>query len=601
MLRLKRQHPWQAAQGIRATPWRACLALLLALVAVTAAFAQPKIIELRASDSPTVIDSSVRAWVDMTGQASVDQVHALNESAFGPLSKRGDALKGAQQALWLRIDVNAIDRDFAWYLGARQVSIDQVSLYTQDSQGKWHGQHAGTAVAVATWPIPDMRPVFAISAPVGMPQRLYVRAHDPYGSWTGLQIMSTKTYLQSRQYERLILGLYIGVTLVVVGLALASWLTWREPLWLSYAGYNLCMTFGQLAVIGLLGATVLDRCPFLHEISVFALIEVAAILCVAFALHATQAFKRAPRWAWASVAYISLASLTILAFVALRADYTPGLMPSAAQATRLQLLDWIAFQAPLIGATGAVVLCGTMFQSWRSGYRLSGAMLLAMLPVVAGSIPQIVYSLNQIPRSAFTEYGFILGLVTESIAMLYVMQRHSRDLAATESRMRELDRVDALTGLVPRKAAIGRLDELITQSADRGQPCAVMLVQLDNIGEIEREHGASVRDNVLLVAAGQVGAQAASGDLAARVGQTRFLVAYGKLLHEEGLRHHAAGVIASGLRGHALIPVGADLNYRVWIAMHLAQSGNASVLIDNFERHADLPADSKSARRIHRI
>ncbi len=559
----------------------------------------PGALMLQVSDSAQRIDASVVTWIDPNGTATLADVLARPAADFQPLPPRGQAPKGRNQAMWLRFELQTAQDHPLWFVSARQVSIDRITFFSQSSKGEWDAQVAGTMVPVAQWAWPETRPVFGVRLKPHTPHRFYVRAHDPYGSWTSLEAMSGRAYLARQSNERLIFGLYIGVTLVVGALGIASWLTWREPVWLGYAAYNSLMALGQISLIGLAGLLLFDQNPTAHELSIFTVVVLSSVACLGFILHTTQASKHAKPLAPVAQAVSGLTLLTVVALWIARGVYdAPGANVSDAFVTTLGNL---ASALPIIGAFNAILLVALMVVTWRRGHRFSATLLLAMSPVVLGAIPQILYSLNFIERSWLTEYGFVIGLVLEAMMMLYVLQRQSRDLAMTHTRVRDFDRFDALTGLTPRVGATQQLDDIIGHCISRGQRSALMLIQIDDLDILVKEHGPEIQDTILLVSAQQATAQVSAGDLAARVAASSFLVAYGASTHEEVLRQSAAAVVASGLRGHPLLPPQVLLKYRIWITMHDGLQGDAAQAIEHLERHARESSDRSGTKRIIRV
>jgi GGDEF domain-containing protein len=255
----------------------------------------------------------------------------------------------------------------------------------------------------------------------------------------------------------------------------------------------------------------------------------------------------------------------------------------------------------LVSAGQAAFVVAVFWFTWRKGNSLSAKALLAMLPAVVGCLPQIMYSLNWIERSWLTEYAFVVGIVLESILMLYVLQQHSRTLAHADQRMSERARFDALTGLLPRTAGFLAVNELMGRAQDQGAPIALALVVLENAAEIDREHGHEAMDNALLVAARQIIQHSTRGDVLARLGRASFLLAPALDADTAQLRNTAAGVIASGLRGHRVLPPGVSLQFRVWISREHCKATSVLELITELERAAsDAPAfsDTPMAKRI---
>jgi hypothetical protein len=102
----------------------------------------------------------MRAWIDTTGQATIDSVHALGNDSFGPLPLRKD-LERDGNPLWFRMVLDIQEGENPWFLSVREITTNDVALYTQNSAGAWVVQKSGTAVPVAKWPLASARYIYA--------------------------------------------------------------------------------------------------------------------------------------------------------------------------------------------------------------------------------------------------------------------------------------------------------------------------------------------------------------------------------------------------------------------------------------------------------
>lgn len=93
-------------------------------------------------------------------------------------------------------------------------------------------------------------------------------------------------------------------------------------------------------------------------------------------------------------------------------------------------------------------------------------------------------------------------------------------LLRTVEQTRHQASFDALTGLLNRRAALARLDELLNS----GQPFAVALCDLDHFKALNDQHGHAAGDRALRLFAQVLRNRLRPGDLAARWGGEEFLV-----------------------------------------------------------------------------
>jgi diguanylate cyclase (GGDEF)-like protein len=583
--------------------WVALLCLFM-----VQALAQPQatglqVTVLRETGSPQILTDALRAWIDDKGSATVDDVDSLPDAAFKPLPRRQDAPQGPRQALWVRLDVQA-EVPSTWILSTPQVSIDQVDLYSRDApkQG-WLVQRAGTSVPVAQWPISEKRPTFALQLRARESQRVYIRAHDMYGSWTGLQAMTVKTHTEHNLREMMLWGLYVGVAIVVLCLGVANWFSSRETVWLSYAAYNSLMTVAQLSLIGLSGTLFFSQQPWLNEFGVFAFLCIASMAFLLFSIQASQVLRYARTLAWVAIAYFALSVLTVVTFAVMPTSLYPLQSAPLYVNSITQRADF--FSVVIIFLTfGCGLLISLMFfVTWRRGHGFSGMALVVILGTVSSSLPQILYSLNVIPRSWLTENSLLFGLMFESVAMLYIMQRHSRSLAHINGQLRHLKLHDALTGLMPRSMAIERLDKLLVRAQQNQKSCDVLYLHVDNIGDIARQHGHEISDAALLLTARNLTQLRGSGDLATRLDSASFMLALGDKAagdrNEETLRAMATTLIVKGLSEDPLLDAVVKVEIRVWIARIQGVQATAAKVVESLEKRAKDTPPSASGKRIY--
>lgn len=577
---------------VRFIVWLVCL--------TGSAWAQILVVE---SKQEQVLNKNLRAWIDTSGQASIEEVALLPDSAFAPLAKRRLSPQGPNQAIWVRLDLITEQDRTDWLLSTTQISSDDVRVFSRKTADQpWQMAQAGTQIPVADWPLRKMRPTFSIVLPQGQAQRLYVRVHDVYGSWTGLQISSVKTHLESEEQERLLLGMYLGVSVAVLFLGLANWASSKEGLWLGYAAYNGLMTLAQMSLIGLSGVLFFDRWPRLHEFSIYATIAAAGLTFVLFAVKASQALRFAPMLARASLAYAGFLAAWITMFWFMRAGFVPLESIPLYETVEILRADFIAQAIIPLSLVCGVLIIGLFAITWWRGYSPSGPAVMVVLITLLSSLPQAAYSLDWIERSWLTEHALLLGLMFESIAMLFVMQRHSRSQAHTAGRLRQVSLHDALTGLMPRTGALKKLDGLLARAQKRGIRLDLLYVRLDNLDDITRSHGHEVADSALLVLARYLTEVRQSGDLAARMGFDRFMLIPANTMgvdrSTQELRDIASALVAKGLSEHPLLGHTVKLDIRIWIARLEPEGGSAASILASLQRKADKAALAQSSKRI---
>lgn len=101
---------------------------------------------------------------------------------------------------------------------------------------------------------------------------------------------------------------------------------------------------------------------------------------------------------------------------------------------------------------------------------------------------------------------------------------HSNVEALYHERVSRLLFRDRLTGLLGRQDFIAAAEERIGESTATAQPLSLALLDLPDLTAIQLEHGDGTGDALLTRVAGLMSARLTPGDLAARIGESRFAI-----------------------------------------------------------------------------
>ena len=141
------------------------------------------------------------------------------------------------------------------------------------------------------------------------------------------------------------------------------------------------------------------------------------------------------------------------------------------------------------------------------GVTISILMLLAVtLGVDAGSVVDN-------PTHLFSPLALLVATVLLTMA-----------LSASEVQHRGEAVIDALTGMLNRKALDTRVDELVAQSQVSGRPIGLIVADIDHFKRVNDEHGHAAGDAVLQDVAYRLRKELRAYDLAYRLGGEEFAV-----------------------------------------------------------------------------
>lgn len=117
------------------------------------------------------------------------------------------------------------------------------------------------------------------------------------------------------------------------------------------------------------------------------------------------------------------------------------------------------------------------------------------------------------PSMVFTTGALVVATAMLSTALMHSDREHRSEAV-----------IDPLTGLLNRKALLGRANELAQQSAFSGRPVGMIVADLDHFKKVNDAHGHAVGDAVLHATAEVFRHQLRAFDMAYRIGGEEFLV-----------------------------------------------------------------------------
>ena len=171
-------------------------------------------------------------------------------------------------------------------------------------------------------------------------------------------------------------------------------------------------------------------------------------------------------------------------------------------------------------------------------------------------------------------------LIARVQGALRIKVRHDQ-LRRTNDELSQENATDELTGLGNRRAVTQRLPGMVKEAAQRREPLAVLIVDIDRFKSINDTHGHLVGDVVLVAVAQRLCAGVRSDQLVARWGGEEFIVVSPSTALAD------AAALAERLRGLvAWEPVRVDADRSVEVTVSVGVAGGLGD-VDDVIRQAD--------------
>lgn len=245
-------------------------------------------------------------------------------------------------------------------------------------------------------------------------------------------------------------------------------------------------------------------------------------------LHLQRMFAM---WAMAFSHFFIIAFLALRSRRPLAARLLAGL--AWGQIT-ISILGWLEGLNPSYwGATlsNVLILASVplvLWEAWtahKQGVRAGRFVLMAWSPALILMAVWVFALQDWLPRAA-VDLGslFSWGLVAQVTILAFGLSeissrlRKERDSATREAEL------DALTGLLNRRALYSRLKKLMTSNAGKSRPLSVIYLDLDHFKRVNDNHGHAGGDCCLLQLVEHLKQRHRPGDLLARIGGEEFVL-----------------------------------------------------------------------------
>ena len=529
-----------------------CLQVLLWVLLMPAAWAgdawAPLLLDGSAS-SLALADRSV-AWVDPDGSLGIEEVEAqATQLPFEPRDAAHRVTLGVHGVLWIRFSAWTQDIRTHWELEMARAGTDRISLYHRRVDGSWREQHAGDRIAVRDWASPDRYPVFSLDTRTDAPVTYWVRIEHARVPYSGELFIHSHSHLrQLRMQQQFLLGAYFGMALLLGAVAVVNGLVFRDRSFLSYAVYISLLGLSLAASLGVGGHLLWPGAPRWNGLAEFMLLPLVAAAAILFVRHVAQ-----PRRIGRVLDRLALTLAGVLLLLTVWDTFEP---------------TQGSFQALTVVATLTMVAVYTMlWMAWRTGDRWVRWIALGILPVLlAGALP-VLRNFNLISSGFLTQYAMVIAAAIEAPLLLYGLLQRSKLQHEAQARAKALDLTEPLTGLCNRHNFMQRLHDSLVRAQRYRHHSALLMVELDNHGHFQTEHGREVADRALVLTGSLLRSVARDVDTAARVNDHQFtLLMEGPVRGPQAVAA-ATAIVAGGLRPSDELPVGSTLKLRIVLAL----------------------------------
>jgi diguanylate cyclase (GGDEF)-like protein len=247
---------------------------------------------------------------------------------------------------------------------------------------------------------------------------------------------------------------------------------------------------------------------------------------------------------------VLLVTISLLELVFSLGNESPGTITRAAYAVELLLavcsglVGIESLVAPFFLLSIALLLRG-LVQALRAGSAgdrearaIAGGLVVLLISLIVDvlQVLHVISAPEGIPIIGFAGMFLISAsalngryerehreLVALRLDLEQRVSERTQELEDANLRLAEASRTDALTGLPNRRGFLDVVDHELKRSARSGDPCSVVMLDLDHFKEINDRHGHAAGDAVLQAAASRLSGVLRAADVVARWGGEEFI------------------------------------------------------------------------------
>ncbi len=485
-------------------------AMLLAILAtgLFAALASPAawsrtVLDLDVQRQPVALEDWGDYWIDASAKLTAPQVAAGAGVSWQPTDRNAIYKAAAGSVLWIRFTVPPAPDAERWYVELPYSSINRASLYTLDMSGQWNEQKAGDLVAVSKWPVPHRHPLLPIAVSAETPSQYLLRLENGHRFSAPLQFVSEGFLNHSEQRVSLILGIFFGLAGLAVLVSAISAISLRDHAYGWYALSVTLMALTQATLTGIAGLHLWPDAAWWNDVSTSVLptLELASTLMfVSAAISLPERSLRLHRGLMA-VAVLGAVMAVALALVPVE--------------RRMGIFSLYVF-LPQVLAVYA------MAWAWKRGDRFAPWLMIGLSPILIAGAWLMARNAGLVPISFMTMHGSQLGVAIELPIVMVILMLRSQHRRENTRRIQGLDRVDPATGLINGHVFAERLMRMIARSERLKHQSAVMIIDIVNTDQIQRDFGRKAAEDLPLRVAERLLSTAREIDSAARLSERRF-------------------------------------------------------------------------------
>jgi len=478
---------------------------------------------------------------DKSSKLTIDDVtqQKYNDS-FKSTSIVGNSFGYTESSFWIRFSINSdVKLDSSLYLELEYPLIDYATLYIPNNNKEFTKRENGELIPASKREVNHRHHLFLIPKDSSQENTYYLRVESESSIQVPLNLLTSNAIIEDIDKSNLLLGLYYGNMIILMIVALISFLKIGDRVFLAYSFYLFSYLFFQLSLNGFFSQYISPLpLEYYNETTAISLglVVFAGGLFSGTYLHIWELKQNKIKF----IFYTLMASALLGVFIALFINLAIGIQISAI--TALLLAPAIAF--------GAII-------SIYNGYKPARYFLAAWSIFLFGAFITVLLYMGIIEHSFFTANAMQVGSTLELLLLSYALidrvdilhaQKEQATLKATEylnqinegleslvlERTKELNHKnkllsnlairDSMTNMLNHNASIEELNAMKSTAIRHGYNLAVIMIDIDLFKPINDRYGHPAGDQVIIQVSEIIHKNIRPSDIAGRYGGEEFII-----------------------------------------------------------------------------
>lgn len=366
------------------------------IAAAPRASAETKSIMLTAESARVPLGLHISIIEDRTGALTIREASSPEMAQrYVPFVTESPSFGFNSNDYWARFSLtNTLPRDERWFLELEYPHMDVFEVYYRDRDGSFTKKQTGDIYKFGRRELRYRNFVFSIPVASGETRTVYLHFAGSCSKQFPLTLWSPEAFAEKAIGEKLLLGVYYGIIIVMMCYNLILFFFIRDRSYLLYVIYIATYGMVQMAYNGMAFEYLWPHYPLWHNISLPFLIGLAILWMAIFTQSFLHLWEKARAMFWSMVAVMVIGVITMIYSVL--GDY----LTAIESAMKLMVF------AAVVTIVSAVV-------SMARGYRPARFFLMAWLFFLCGLVLIALNKLNVIPVMFITEYANQIGSALE--------------------------------------------------------------------------------------------------------------------------------------------------------------------------------------------